>query len=143
MLDVQDLKKQYEEKLWKKVATGELIWVRQIVFYDGTKKYRLIMESGMPSKPIYLNDITEQQLLDELSSLTDPYAVPTDKPTEDIPKVGEEIITELTTTLVKTIKNLETDSIKVEKAVAISKIAQVVLNAEKTKATLYPRGKQE
>ena len=142
MLDIQDLKKKYEEKLWKKTTTGELIWVRQIVFYDGTKKYRLIMDSGLPSKPIYMNDITEEQLLDELSTFSDPYANAGNLAADDTTKTGEEIITELTTTLVKTIKNLETNSIKVEKAVAISKIAQVVLNAEKTKATLYPRSKQ-
>lgn len=142
MLDIQDLKKKYEEKLWKKTTTGELIWVRQIVFYDGTKKYRLIMDSGLPAKPIYMNDITEEQLLDELSTFSDPYANAGNLAADDTTKTGEEIITELTTTLVKTIKNLETNSIKVEKAVAISKIAQVVLNAEKTKATLYPRSKQ-
>jgi hypothetical protein len=142
MLDIQDLKKKYEEKLWKKTTTGELIWVRQIVFYDGTKKYRLIMDSGLPSKPIYMNDITEEQLLEELSTFSDPYANAGNLAADDTTKTGEEIITELTTTLVKTIKNLETNSIKVEKAVAISKIAQVVLNAEKTKATLYPRSKQ-
>jgi hypothetical protein len=138
MLGIEELKEKYENKLWRFKSSNKRIIIKQLVFYAGSENYRIIYESEF-NKTEYLNDISTEKFFDFLINLEDPYKIikppETNKQNmeqETSPKAKKDLDS-LTSTMYEAIDDLMSDKIKIEKAIALSKLVQVVLNLEKHK----------
>jgi hypothetical protein len=138
MLGIEELKKKYENKLWRFKSSNKRIIIKQLVFYAGSENYRIIYESEF-NKTEYLNDISTEKFFDFLINLEDPYKIikppePEKQNMEQETKPKEKKdLDSLTSTMYEAIDDLMADKIKIEKAIALSKLVQVVLNLEKHK----------
>jgi hypothetical protein len=138
MLGIEELKEKYENKLWRFKSSNKRIIIKQLVFYAGSENYRIIYESEF-NKTEYLNDISTEKFFDFLINLEDPYKIikppePEKQNMEQETKPKEKKdLDSLTSTMYEAIDDLMADKIKIEKAIALSKLVQVVLNLEKHK----------
>jgi hypothetical protein len=138
MLGIDELKEKYENKLWRFKSSNKRIIIKQLVFYAGSDNYRIIYESEF-NKTEYLNDISTEKFFDFLINLEDPYKIikppePEKQNMEQETKPKEKKdLDSLTSTMYEAIDDLMADKIKIEKAIALSKLVQVVLNLEKHK----------
>lgn len=132
MLDIKNLKRDYQLKFFYLKGQNKRIYIREITFYEGSKKYRLIYEENLGELK-YLNELTENELIEFLSTLKVPeikqISIMTDKKDSNN-------INLLTDKLYQVIDDLLNDNIKIEKAIAISKVTQTILNVEKLKQQL-------
>lgn len=132
MLDIKNLKRDYQLKFFYLKGQNKRIYIREITFYEGSKKYRLIYEENLGELK-YLNELTENELIEFLSTLKVPeikqISIMTDKKHPNN-------INLLTDKLYQVIDDLLNDNIKIEKAIAISKVTQTILNVEKLKQQL-------
>lgn len=132
MLDIKNLKRDYQLKFFYLKGQNKRIYIREITFYEGSKKYRLIYEENLGELK-YLNELTENELIEFLSTLKLPeikqISIMTDKKDSNN-------INLLTDKLYQVIDDLLNDNIKIEKAIAISKVTQTILNVEKLKQQL-------
>jgi hypothetical protein len=147
MLEIEELKKKYENKLWRFKSSNKRIVIKQLVFYEGSENYRIIYESEF-NKPEYLNDISSEKFFDFLINLEDPYKIikppETNKQNmeqETTPRAKKDLDS-LTSTMYEAIDDLMSDKIKIEKAIALSKLVQVVLNLEKHKHLIKTTSKK-
>lgn len=138
MLGIEELKEKYENKLWRFKSSNKRIIIKQLVFYAVSDNYRIIYESEF-NKTEYLNDISTEKFFDFLINLEDPYKIikPPEPEKQNMeqetkPKVKKDLDS-LTSTMYEAIDDLMSDKIKIEKAIALSKLVQVVLNLEKHK----------
>jgi len=138
MLGIEELKEKYENKLWRFKSSNKRIIIKQLVFYAGSENYRIIYESDF-NKTEYLNDISTEKFFDFLINLEDPYKIikPPEPEKQNMeqetsPKEKKDLDS-LTSTMYEAIDDLMSDKIKIEKAIALSKLVQVVLNLEKHK----------
>lgn len=147
MSDFKELKEKYQGKIWKRRGTNERILIKELIYYEGIQKYKIAFQTGMnPTE--YMHDISDEKLFDFLMDLENPYKVLKPKPIEETSMETKnndmEIPTEtkisnledLSKTLFDTMNDVINDRMKIEKAVAISKLAQVILNVEKQKALI-------
>ena len=138
MLGIEELKEKYENKLWRFKSSNKRIIIKQLVFYAGSENYRIIYESEF-NKTEYLNDISTEKFFDFLINLEDPYKIikppePEKQNMEQETKPKEKKdLDSLTSTMYQAIDDLMADKIKIDKAIALSKLVQVVLNLEKHK----------
>lgn len=132
MLDIKNLKRDYQLKFFYLKGQNKRIYIREITFYEGSKKYRLIYEENLGELK-YLNELTENELIEFLATLKVPeikqISIMTDKKDSNN-------INLLTDKLYQVIDDLLNDNIKIEKAIAISKVTQTILNVEKLKQQL-------
>jgi hypothetical protein len=142
MLDFKEIQQKYQGKLWKQENTNKRIFLKELIYYEGSKNFKIVYRSELNTTE-YLNDISEETLFDFLLNLKDPYKVI--KP-ESVKKISMETknndmeipaenkinnLEDLSKSIYKIINDVVEDRIKIEKAVAISKLAQVILNIEK------------
>lgn len=145
MSDFKELKEKYQGKIWKRRGTNERILVKELIYYEGIRKYKIAFQTGMnPTE--YMHDISDEKLFDFLMDLENPYKVLKPKPIEEISmetknndmetptenKINN--LDDLSKKVFDIINDVINDKIKIEKAVAVSKLAQVILNIEKHKA---------
>lgn len=141
MLNFKELQKKYQGKLWQQSKTKKRVYLKELIYYEGSKNYKIVYQSELNNN-IYLNDLSEEFFFDFLMDLKDPYRVIKPKTKEismetknndmEIPTENKiNNLDDLSKNLFKTINDLIEDRIKIEKAVAISKLAQVILNLEK------------
>jgi len=145
MLNFKEIQDKYQNKLWKNEKTNKRIYVRDLIYYQGSKNFRIVYQSELNTTE-YLNDLSEEKFFDFLMILKDPYKVINPEPIKEISmetknndmetpaenKINN--LDDLSKKLFDTINDVIHDRIKIEKAVAVSKLAQVILNVEKHKA---------
>jgi len=145
MLNFKEIQDKYQNKLWKNEKTNKRIYVRDLIYYQGSKNFRIVYQSELNTTE-YLNDLSEEKFFDFLMVLKDPYKVIKPEPIKEISmetknndmetpaenKINN--LDDLSKKLFDTINDVIHDRIKIEKAVAVSKLAQVILNVEKHKA---------
>lgn len=129
MLDVKNLKRDYQLKFFYLKGQNKRIYIKEITFYEGSKKYRLIYEENLGELK-YLNELTENELIEFLSTLKKneikQISIMNDKKEPNNIDI-------LTHKLYQVIDDLLANTIEIEKAIAISKVAQTILNVEKLK----------
>jgi hypothetical protein len=145
MLSFKELQNKYQGKLWKRTGTNKRVYVTELIYYEGSKKYKIVYQAELNTTE-YLNDLTEEKFFDFIMALENPYKVITPEPVITNNKsnnMEESMHNEKTTTLeglserlYDTMDDVIHDRIKIEKAIAISKLAQVILNIEKQKSLL-------
>jgi hypothetical protein len=145
MLSFKELQNKYQGKLWKRTGTNKRVYVTELIYYEGSKKYKIVYQAELNTTE-YLNDLTEEKFFDFIMALENPYKVITPEPVITNNKsnnMEESMHNEKTTTLeglserlYDTIDDVIHDRIKIEKAIAISKLAQVILNIEKQKSLI-------
>lgn len=145
MLNFKELKEKYQGKLWQQGETKKRVFVKELIYYEGSKNYKIVYQDELNSTQ-YLNDLSEEKFFDFLIILKDPYKVIKPEPIKeismetknnDMETPAEDKINnldDLSKKLFDTINDVINDRIKIEKAVAVSKLAQVILNIEKHKA---------
>ena len=145
MLNFKEIQEKYQRKLWKNEKTNKRIYVKDLIYYEGSKNFRIVYQSDLNTTE-YLNDLSEEKFFDFLKPLKDPYKVINPEPIKEISmetknndmetpaenKINN--LDDLSKKLFDTINDVINDRIKIEKAVAVSKLAQVILNVEKHKA---------
>lgn len=145
MLNFKEIQEKYQRKLWKNEKTNKRIYVKDLIYYEGSKNFRIVYQSDLNTTE-YLNDLSEEKFFDFLMPLKDPYKVINPEPIKEISmetknndmetptenKINN--LDDLSKKLFDTINDVINDRIKIEKAVAVSKLAQVILNVEKHKA---------
>lgn len=137
MLDLVKIKKEYECKLFYLPPGDTRIYVKEFIFYPGQGKYRIIYEEGL-GQTKYLNDLDETEFLKFIENL-----IIYEKPKEQIIMDTKKIIinnydqvnniSKLNDMLYRIVNDLYIDKISIEKAIAISKVSQTILNIEKIK----------
>jgi hypothetical protein len=145
MLSFKELQKKYQGKLWKRTGTNKRVYVTELIYYEGSKKYKIVYQAELNTTE-YLNDLTEEKFFDFLMALENPYKVIVPEPeiinnksnNMEVPMHNEKTTTleGLSERLYDTMDDVIHDRIKIEKAVAISKLAQVILNIEKQKSLI-------
>jgi hypothetical protein len=145
MLSFKELQNKYQGKLWKRTGTNKRVYVTELIYYEGSKKYKIVYQAELNTTE-YLNDLTEEKFFDFIMALENPYKVITPEPVITNNKsnnMEESMHNEKTTTLeglserlYDTMDDVIHDRIKIEKAIAISKLAQVILNIEKQKSLI-------
>ena len=145
MLNFKEIKEKYQGKLWQQGETKKRVFVKELIYYEGSKNYKIVYQDELNSTQ-YLNDLSEEKFFDFLIILKDPYKVIKPEPIKeismetknnDMETPAEDKINnldDLSKKLFDTINDVINDRIKIEKAVAVSKLAQVILNVEKHKA---------
>ena len=145
MLNFKEIKEKYQGKLWQQGETKKRVFVKELIYYEGSKNYKIVYQDELNSTQ-YLNDLSEEKFFDFLIILKDPYKVINPQPIKeismetknnDMETPAEDKINnldDLSKKLFDTINDVINDRIKIEKAVAVSKLAQVILNVEKHKA---------
>jgi hypothetical protein len=145
MLNFKEIKEKYQGKLWQQGETKKRVFVKELIYYEGSKNYKIVYQDELNSTQ-YLNDLSEEKFFDFLIILKDPYKVINPEPIKEISmetknndmetpaenKINN--LDDLSKKLFDTINDVINDRIKIEKAVAVSKLAQVILNVEKHKA---------
>lgn len=145
MLNFKEIQEKYQRKLWKNEKTNKRIYVKDLVYYEGSKNFRIVYQSDLNTTE-YLNDLSEEKFFDFLMPLKDPYKVVNPEPIKEISmetknndmetptenKINN--LDDLSKKVFDIINDVINDRIKIEKAVAVSKLAQVILNVEKHKA---------
>jgi F0F1-type ATP synthase delta subunit len=127
MLNLEELKNKYQNKKWYN-SKNEIIIVKDITEYTNLK-YKLVYEIVFNNPIQYLNDISEFELTNILNDLRENKTV-TIKSSEEISKNDLE---NLKDKLFMSLNDLLEDSIDCNKANAICKISQTILNLEKIK----------
>lgn len=145
MLDFKEIQQKYQGKLWKRTGTNKRVYVTELIYYEGSKKYKIVYQAELNTTE-YLNDLTEEKFFDFLMALENPYKVIPPEPeiinnksnNMEVPMHNEKTTTleGLSERLYDTMDDVIHDRIKIEKAVAISKLAQVILNIEKQKSII-------
>ena len=145
MLSFKELQNKYQGKLWKRTGTNKRVYVSELIYYEGSKKYKIVYQAELNTTE-YLNDLTEEKFFDFLMALENPYKVIVPEPeiinnksnNMEVPMHNEKTTTleGLSERLYDTMDDVIHDRIKIEKAVAISKLAQVILNIEKQKSLI-------
>lgn len=145
MLSFKELQNKYQGKLWKRTGTNKRVYVSELIYYEGSKKYKIVYQAELNTNE-YLNDLTEEKFFDFLMALENPYKVIVPEPeiinnksnNMEVPMHNEKTTTleGLSERLYDTMDAVIHDRIKIEKAVAISKLAQVILNIEKQKSLI-------
>jgi hypothetical protein len=145
MLSFKELQNKYQGKLWKRTGTNKRVYVTELIYYEGSKKYKIVYQAELNTTE-YLNDLTEEKFFDFLMALENPYKVIVPEPeiinnksnNMEVPMHNEKTTTleGLSERLYDTMDDVIHDRIKIEKAVAISKLAQVILNIEKQKSLI-------
>ena len=145
MLSFKELQNKYQGKLWKRTETNKRVYVSELIYYEGSKKYKIVYQAELNTTE-YLNDLTEEKFFDFLMALESPYKVIVPEPeiinnksnNMEVPMHNEKTTTleGLSERLYDTMDDVIHDRIKIEKAVAISKLAQVILNIEKQKSLI-------
>lgn len=145
MLSFKELQNKYQGKLWKRTGTNKRVYVTELIYYEGSKKYKIVYQAELNTTE-YLNDLTEEKFFDFLMALENPYKVIPLEPeiinnksnNMEVPMHNEKTTTleGLSERLYDTMDDVIHDRIKIEKAVAISKLAQVILNIEKQKSLI-------
>ena len=142
MLNFKEIKEKYQGKLWQQGETKKRVFVKELIYYEGSKNYKIVYQDELNSTQ-YLNDLSEEKFFDFLKPLKDPYKVINPEPIKEISmetknndmetptenKINN--LDDLSKKLFDTINDVINDRIKIEKAVAVSKLAQVILNVEK------------
>lgn len=145
MLNFKEIQEKYQRKLWKNEKTNKRIYVKDLIYYEGSKNFRIVYQSDLNTTE-YLNDLSEEKFFDFLMPLKDPYKAVNPEPIKEISmetknndmetptenKINN--LDDLSKKLFDIINDVINDRIKIEKAVAVSKLAQVILNIEKHKA---------
>lgn len=145
MLNFKEIQEKYQRKLWKNEKTNKRIYVKDLIYYEGSKNFRIVYQSDLNTTE-YLNDLSEEKFFDFLMPLKDPYKVVNPEPIKEISmetknndmetptenKINN--LDDLSKKVFDIINDVINDRIKIEKAVAVSKLAQVILNIEKHKA---------
>ena len=126
MLDLKELRKKYVNQKWYN-SEDEKILVTQIIEYSGVGLFKVIYERGFNQPTQYLSDISRYKLIDFLNNLKK-YKM-NDLVNAKTPKQTD--LEALKDILFVTINDVIEDSIKLEKANTISKVAQTILNLEK------------
>lgn len=145
MLSFKELQNKYQGKLWKRTGTNKRVYVTELIYYEGSKKYKIVYQAELNTTE-YLNDLTEEKFFDFLMALENPYKVIVPEPeiinnksnNMEVPMHNEKTTTleGLSERLYDTMDDVIHDRINIEKAVAISKLAQVILNIEKQKSLI-------
>ena len=145
MLSFKEIQNKYQGKLWKRTGTNKRVYVSELIYYEGSKKYKIVYQAELNTNE-YLNDLTEEKFFDFLMALENPYKVIVPEPeiinnisnNMEVPMHNEKTTTleGLSERLYDTMDDVIHDRIKIEKAVAISKLAQVILNIEKQKSLI-------
>ncbi len=139
MLDIKQLKKDYQLKFFHVKGQSKRIYIREITHYVGSNKYRLIYEENL-GEINYLNELTENKFIEFIETLEIRETQKTKKEMEhpDIINETEQIenINQLNKKLYSILDELYHDKISIEKAKAISNITQTILNVEKYRNTL-------
>lgn len=124
MSSFKEFKNRYENQTF--YIKGKSIYIKELIQYIGSNKYRIIYEENYEIK--YLNNLIESEFLNFIDNLK------IDKKKISMENSKTKNIDQLTDKLYNLIDDLYNDKITIEKAIAISKISQVVLNAEKQKS---------
>jgi hypothetical protein len=132
MLDLKELRKKYVNQNWYN-SVDEKILIKDIIEYTGIGLFKVIYERGFNQPTQYLSDISRYKLMDFLNDLkkykmNDLVKVKNPKE-KDLEKQND--LEKLKDILFVTINDVIDDSIKLEKANTISKVAQTILNLEK------------
>ena len=145
MLSFKELQNKYQGKLWKRTETNKRVYVTELIYYEGSKKYKIVYQAELNTTE-YLNDLTEEKFFDFLMALENPYKVIVPEPeiinnksnNMEVPMHNEKTTTleGLSERFYDTMDDVIHDRINIEKAVAISKLAQVILNLEKQKSLI-------
>ena len=145
MLNFKEIQEKYQGKLWQQGETKKRVFVKELIYYEGSKNYKIVYQDELNSTQ-YLNDLSEEKFFDFLIILKDPYKVIKPEPIKEISMESKNNdmetpaedkinnLDDLSKKLFDTINDVINDRIKIEKAVAVSKLAQVILNVEKHKA---------
>lgn len=140
MLDIKQLKKDYQLKFFEVKEENKRIYIRELTHYIGSNKFRIIYEENL-GEIKYLNDISKNDFIEFIEKLIIP-----EKPKEQIIMDTKKVIIDnytqvnniynLSDRLYTIVNDLYIDKISIEKAIAISKISQTILNIEKQKSLL-------
>lgn len=126
MLNIEDLRKKYINQPWYN-SIGEKILIRDIIEYIGIGLFKVIYDKGFNQPTQYLSDISRDKLVDFLNDLKkykmDELVKLKNPKQSDLEKLKD--------ILFLTINDVIEDSIELEKANTISKVAQTILNLEK------------
>ena len=126
MLDIKELRKKYINQPWYN-SIREKILIRDIIEYSGIGLFKVIYDKGFNQPTQYLSDISRDKLVDFLNDLKknkmDELVKLKNPKQSDLEKLKD--------ILFLTINDVIEDSIKLEKANTISKVAQTILNLEK------------
>lgn len=131
MSSFKELKNKYENNCFD--LKGKSIYIKEFIQYIGSNKYRIIYEENYGDLK-YLNNLTESEFLNFINNLKIHK-----KQKNFMENSKTKNIDQLTDKLYDLIDDLIDDKITIEKAIAISKISQVVLNAEKQKSTFLAK----
>jgi hypothetical protein len=132
MLDLKELRGKYVNQNWYN-SVDEKILIKDIIEYTGIGLFKVIYERGFNQPTQYLSDISRYKLMDFLNDLkkykmNDLVKVKNPKE-KDLEKQND--LEKLKDILFVTINDVIDDSIALEKANTISKVAQTILNLEK------------
>jgi len=132
MLDLKELRRKYVNQNWYN-SVDEKILIKDIIEYNGIGLFKVIYERGFNQPTQYLSDISRYKLMDFLNDLkkykmNDLVKVKNPKE-KDLEKQND--LEKLKDILFVTINDVIDDSIALEKANTISKVAQTILNLEK------------
>lgn len=134
MLNINQLKKDYQLKFFHIKGKNKRIYIREITHYIGSNKYRVIYEENL-GEINYLNDLSQNQFIEFIETLEIREIKKTEMEHTDIVNETQKSknINHLNDKLYNVLDELYSDKISIEKAIAISKIAQTILNIEKQK----------
>lgn len=137
MLDIKQLKKDYQLKFFYVKGQSKRIYIREITHYIGSNKYRVIYEENL-GEIQYLNDLTQNEFIEFIETLEIREIKKIEMEIPDIVNETEKIenINQLNKKLYSILDELYCDKISIEKAKAISNITQTILNVEKFRNTL-------
>lgn len=137
MLDIKQLKKDYQLKFFHVKGQSKRIYIREITHYIGSNKYRVIYEKNL-GEINYLNDLSQNQFIEFIETLEIREIKKIEMEHTDIINETEQIenINQLNKRLYSILDELYYDKISIEKAKAISNITQTILNVEKYRNTL-------
>lgn len=137
MLDIKQLKKDYQLKFFHVKGKSKRIYIREITHYIGSNKYRVIYEENL-GEINYLNDLSQNQFIEFIETLEIREIKKIEMEHPDIINETEQIenINQLNKRLYSILDELYHDKISIEKAKAISNITQTILNVEKYRNTL-------
>lgn len=137
MLDIKQLKKEYQLKFFHVKGQSKRIYIREITHYIGSNKYRVIYEENL-CEINYLNDLSQNQFIEFIETLEIREIKKIEMEHPDIVNETEQIenINQLNKRLYSILDELYHDKISIEKAKAISNITQTILNVEKYRNTL-------
>lgn len=132
MLDIRQLKKDYQLKFFHVKGENKRIYIKEITYYLGSKTYRIIYEENL-GEINYLNELKEIEVIEFIDNLIiNPIKQINMEVKEtkiDLPKANN--LNELNQKLYTILDELYNDKISIEKAKAISSFTQTILNVEK------------